>query len=178
VIIGQATRGQQPRTFLAERTAATFIEMVVYLLLFSILLGGVGGVFLWMKHSQSSMARLDVLHQLRSSSFRLSEQLSYAVDVIFPPEQPLGQAFHQLVFRDAANEIIVLFLNRKRQLVQLNWTRTSPGNPSIQPLTDDAVQFVVRRPTEFYVEYDVRVMDEKKREFSLTNSVRLKNRVK
>lgn len=162
-----------------NRRGLTFTEMLVYVILFAIFLGLISGIFTWMRHSQSSVRRLDIFHQLRVSSFQISDQLAYAPAIIFPRADPGGRAWNQIIFRNQANEVIALFLNRKNQLVQLNWTNHCLNRePVFTVLTEDTIRFRVKRPAESYVEFDLRMKegkDEKAREFSLTNSVRLRN---
>ena len=117
-----ATDSRSLKPTLRPRKGVTFVELLVYIILFAIFLGMVSAIFTWMKNSQGSVKRLDILHQLRASSFLISEQMSYASGIIFPACDPSGKGVNQLIFRSSANEVIALFINKKNQLVQINWT--------------------------------------------------------
>lgn len=167
------------RRKLGER-GFTFVEIIVFLVIFVMLIGMVTGVFTWMRHSDTSMKRLDLLHQLRNSSFHISEQLSYSTGIIFPPEQDpsSGQDAHQVVFKNAANEILVLYLNESGRLIMLNWT-----TKAVRVLTGDTIEFNARRPSRDYLEYSVKIKEKSQgshqaKEFSLAGSVRIRNVIK
>lgn len=153
------------------------MELVVYLLIFGLLLTGTLGFFQWARNAQSGVKRLDVLHQLRMSCFQVSEEISYGSNILFPP---IGsdRRYHQTAFKNNANEIVVVFLNEKGQLMLYNLMKKSQGKPYLKLLTGNAIDFSVKRPLNHYLEFELTIADEKGKTFQLANSARLRNTIK
>lgn len=165
----------------AFNSGFTAVEMVVYIIVFLLFMTGVIGAFTWFRYSKSGIQRLDVLHQLRLSTYVISEELSYGTNIIFPPvdETRKEKPFHQLVFTNSANEVQVVFIDENHRLQLLNLTKKSSGESSVMRLlTTNMIDFEVRRPNRYYVEYELTATDGdpiSPKKFYLGNSTRFKN---
>lgn len=162
------------------RQGFTVPEMVVYATIFILFLGGVITSFTWIRYSKSGMERLDTLHQLRLSSFAISEELSYGTSIIFPPidRSRSEKPYHQLAFRNNANEILVAFVNERDQLVLANLTKKARNQTYLRRLTANVIEFRVRRPNSHYVEFEMTATDgnpTKPKQFHLGNSAQIRN---
>jgi len=160
-----------------NKKGVTVLELVIYIVLFALLMAGFSNVVTWYKHAQSGIQRLDILHQIRNSAFQVSEEISYGTQILFPPNES-NKNYHQLVYKNNANEIVVLFRNEKEQLVECNLMKKARGQPYMKALTHNTIKFDVKRPSLNYVEYDLTIKDEKGKEFTLANSIRLRNVLK
>lgn len=134
----------------------TFIETIVYLVVFSLFLAVVMSAFTWYRNSQQGTVRLDVLHQLRQGMALLSEDLSYGSGILFPPESGPGDpASHQISYRNAINEQMLVYRNGQGELVRANLTRKARGQKYLQVLARQVTRFDVKRPGVWYVEYQL-----------------------
>ena len=159
------------------RSGATAVEMVVYLLIFGLLLTGSLAYFQWARNAQSGMKRLDVLHQLRISCYQVAEEISFGSHILFPPVG-LDRPCRQVAFKNNANEIVVVYVNEKGQLMLYNVMKKSRGKPYQKMLTGNAIDFSVTRPANHYVEFELTIADESGKTFQLANSARLRNTLK
>ncbi len=163
-----------------SRRGVTAVEMVIYAVIFVIFMAGVIGSFSYYRYSQSGIQRLDVLHQLRLSSFAVSEELSYGSNILFPPidESRKEKPYHQLLFTNSGNEIILVFVDGKNQMMIHNLTKKAAGEEYIRRLTTNMIEFSVRRPANHYVEFEMTATDADTkfpRQFHLGNSARVRN---
>jgi hypothetical protein len=166
---------------IACRRGATFVELIVYTAIFVILSGMVAGVFFWLRKTNDSSQRLDLLGALRGSTFRLSQELALGTDIIYPSERRLNKPCHQLVFTDQVNDVIAIYLDSSGHFCRMN-LREYEKDPSkgVTILSQYAIEFRVIRKGVKYVEYSLTIKEpgEKGRppiEFTYTNSARLKN---
>ncbi len=70
----------QSKMRVRSRRGMTFIETVVYLIVFSLFLVVVLSAYAWYRNSQQGTVRLDVLHQLRQG-MRCSPTISHTVPI-------------------------------------------------------------------------------------------------
>lgn len=159
------------------RTGFTFVEAIIGVVLFLLLLGIVMQSFIWYRHAQSGMERLDSLHQLRMATWRIGEELAFGTEILYP-ETDVSTTFHQLAVRNANNEIVVFFRNDKNQLLATNLMKKARKQPHLFPLATGVVALDVRRPSRAYVEYEITIRDEKGVDFHLANSSLQKNSLK
>lgn len=164
----------------------TFIETIVYLVVFSLFLVMAMGVFTWYRNSQQGTQRLDVLHQLRLGMALLSEDLSYGSGILYPPESGVeAPSSHQLSYRNAVNELILVFRNNRQELMRANLTQKALGKPYLQTLARSVTRFQVKRPGTWYVEYELSGKQEvppgqgpEMPEYHLIESTRIRNVIK
>ncbi len=157
-----------------RRSGFTFTELMVWAILFALFMGLAGGIFWWSRRSLASVQRLEGFQDLRLSAFRVAEELSYGVRVLFPPID--DKVYHQLVFRNHRNEVVVIFLDQAGRLVMLDYEKFKHGDQQGRRiLSDRAIEFGVERPDNHLVKFHVRIKDEKDVEFVLANAVKMRN---
>jgi hypothetical protein len=175
------------------RRAFTVVEMMVYLCIFSLLMAGVASMFKYLGHFQSATKRLDVLHDLRLSSFRLAEELALSQEFLFPTGDNPLETVHQILYFDNRYELIGVFIQKEKpsdpfgDLVKLNWTEYlkagRKGDPRLEKLVSGAIELNVSRPTPDYIEYELKIEEFKPggqpsgKVFSLVNSARLRGKL-
>jgi len=167
----------------------TFVELMVYMVIFSILLGMITGVFFWLRKTGESTRRLELLHSLRSSAFQISEELSFATDIVYPASDMLNQQVFQLVFTDQKNDLITIYLDQNGQLTRINLREhEADASAGIKVLSDETVKFTVIRRKRDYVEFILNIRekpedndgnqsDKKVSEYVLVNSAELRNKM-
>lgn len=157
-----------------RRTGFTFTELMVWAVLFALFMVLVSGVFFWARQSLGGVKRLESFSDLRMSAFRVGDELSYGVRVLFPP--PDGKSYHQLVFRNSRNEIVAVFVDQTGHLMLINAEKQRQGDlQGRRVLSDRAIEFSVERPDSHLVKFHVRIKDEKDVEFVLANAVKMRN---
>jgi len=176
-----------------SRQAFTVVEMLVYLGIFSLLLAGVASMFKYLGHFQSATKRLDVLHDLRLSSFKLAEELALSQEFLFPTGDNPLETVHQILYFNNQYELIGVFIEKNNPadkygtLVKLNWTEYlksgKKGTPRLENLVTGAIELNVTRPSLDYMEYELKIQEFKPdgepsgKEFSLVNSARLRSKL-
>ncbi|GEM_PF-1980262 len=176
-----------------SRRAFTIVEMMVYVGIFSLLLAGVASMFKYLGHFQSATKRLDVLHDLRLSSFRLAEELALSQEFLFPTGDNPLETVHQVLYFDNKYELIGVFIKKDKpsdpfgELVKLNWTEHlkngKKGEPRLEKLVGGAIELNVNRPSPDYIEYELKIEEFKPdgqpsgKVFSLVNSARLRGKL-
>ncbi|NLI78779.1 MAG: type II secretion system protein [Candidatus Riflebacteria bacterium] len=158
----------------ASRAGFTVTELIIGVVVFAILMSMTLSVFIGMRQSVDGMHRLDIFHDLRSTSRALTDKLAAGNQVLFPPDD--GQPHHQLFFLNRINEVTVIFLDPKGQLVMLNCDRARKNEPdALQVLARKSIEFTVVREGDTYLSFKIRILDAKGFEFSLTDGISLKN---
>ena len=167
-----------------RKNGFTVVEMIVYLVIFILLLGGLNSFITWYRHANAGIQRLDVLHQIRIASFQIADEISYGSQILFPPSES-KTPYYQLSFKNNANEIIIIFRDEKQRLMTCNLMKKGRGEKYLKVLTENTIKFEVKRPSAHYVEYELTIRDEKgkkpnepTRDFHLANSARIRNVVK
>ena len=167
-----------------KKNGFTVVELIVYLVIFVLLLGGLNSFINWYRHANAGIQRLDVLHQIRVASFQIADEISYGSQILFPPVGS-PKAYHQLSFKNNANEIVVVFRDEKQPLMSCNLMKKGKGENYLKVLTGNTIKFEVKRPSSHYVEYELTIRDDKgkkpnepTRDFHLANSARIRNVVK
>lgn len=152
----------------------TFTELMVWAVLFALFIILASDVFFWAKKSLAAVRRLDNFSDLRLSAFRIGEELSYGVRILFPP--PDNKTYHQLVFRNNRNEIVVIFIDISGKLILIDAEKFRLGDvQGRRVLSDQAIEFGVERPDSHLVKFHVKIQDERKVEFVLANAVKMRN---
>ena len=147
---------------------------MVYVVLFTIFLVMVNAVFFWSRKSLGSVERLEDFQDLRNSSVRISEELSYGARVLSPPVD--SKTYNQLLFRNNRNEVVVIFLDEDSRLIMINYERLKNNLPTGRKvLANKTIEFSVNRPDAHLIKYHVRIVDPKGVEFVLANAVKMRN---
>lgn len=176
-----------------SKKAFTIVEMMVYLCIFSMLMVGVTTLFRYMGNFQSSTRRLDILHSLRLSSFKLSEELSLSREFLFPTSDNFDEVAHQIIYFNNKYELIVAFIAKENpddemgKLVKINWTKHlksgSKEKPTPELLTNGAIELNVTRSAQNYLEYELKIKEVKPKgqpsgkTFTLVNGARLRGKM-
>lgn len=177
--------------FIRNRRAYTVVELLVYIGIFSLLLAGVTAMFRYLGHFKASTQRLDVLHSLRLSSFKLSEELALSQQFLSPTGDEPDKTVHQIVYFNNSFELIVVYIQKDKpqdetgRLVKLNWTehlKKPDSKPQLEVLANAAIELNVTRPTHDYLEYEVKIKELRPdgqpegKVFTLANGARLRSK--
>ncbi|EKD84512.1 MAG: hypothetical protein ACD_39C00003G0005, partial [uncultured bacterium] len=167
------------------------VELLVYIGIFALLLAGVTTLFRYLGHFKASTQRLDVLHSLRLSSFKLSEELALSQDFLSPTGDDPGKIVHQIAYFNNSFELIVVFIQKEKpqdetgRLVKMNWTehlKKPDARPELEILANGAIELNVSRPTHDYLEYEVKIKELRPdgqpegKMFTLANGARLRSK--
>lgn len=181
------------RSRAASKKGFSLVEIMVYLCIFSLLLAGVTAFFRYMGHFKNSTKRLDVLHSLRLSSFKLSEELALSREFLFPTSDNFDEIAHQIIYFNNKYELIVVFIAKDNpndeigKLVKINWTHhlksNSPKNPTYELLANGAIELNVIRSAQDYLEYELKIKEVRSdgqpvgKTFTLVNGARLRGKM-
>ncbi|MBU1109857.1 MAG: type II secretion system GspH family protein [Candidatus Riflebacteria bacterium] len=175
----------------SSRKAFTIVELIVYIGIFSLLLAGVTAMFKYLGHFKTSTQRLDVLHSLRLSSFKLSEELALSQEFLSPTGDDPGKIAHQIVYFNNSFELIVVFIQKEKpqdefgRLVKINWTehlKKPATTPELEVLANGAIELNVSRPSYDYLEYEVKIKEFRQegqpegKTFTLANGAKLRSK--
>ena len=174
-----------------SRKAFTVVELLVYIGIFSLLMAGVTALFKYLGHFKTSTQRLDVLHSIRLSSFKLSEELALSQEFLSPSGDDPGKIAHQIAYFNNSFELIIVFIQKEKptdevgRLVKLNWTehlKKSDTPPQLEVLANGAIELNVSRPTYDYLEYEVKIKEIRPegqtegKVFTLANGAKLRSK--
>lgn len=152
----------------------TVVEVVVYIIILVMVLGMVISVFLGMRKSQEGMHRLDIFHDLRSTSRAITDELAAGTKILYPPKD--GKKYHHLFFFNRTNQVEAIFLNPQGQLLKLNCDLQKAADPdALRILAQKSIEFTVSRDSDTYLNFTIRILDTKGFEFVLANGISLKN---
>jgi len=149
--------------------------MIVYVIILAVIMGFLMH-FLWAaKKTETGRKRLDIFQDLRLSSAKVSHQLSYATQIVFPPAD--GRTYRQLAFISNLGELHVIFLDDKNMLYMLNYDEYKRSGKGLHTLAQRTIEFNATRPvgTEEYVQFTARILDETNTEFVLTDGIAVRN---
>ncbi len=164
-----------------RKNGLTFVEITVYIIVFALLAGFAMNIFFWIKKTNQSTKRLDLLNSLRSSTFDIAQELSVATDIVFPGEDLIGETCHQIVYTDSESNLIAIFLRESGQLTKVSLREYEMNDPSaVQVLSRHALQFQVVRRSPKYVDFVLTIEEtdeqtQKVTKFTYTNSARIRN---
>lgn len=179
------------KAMIRKRRAYTVVELLVYIGIFALLLAGVTALFKYLGHFKNSTQRLDVLHSLRLSSFKLSEELALSQQFLSPTSDNPEKISHLITYFNNSFELIVVFIQKEKptdeygRLVKLNWTEHLKKNrpkPELEILANGAIELNVTRPADDYLEYEVKIKELRPdgqpegKIFTLANAARLRSR--
>jgi hypothetical protein len=153
----------------------TFIETMVYSILFLIVAGFILQLLWGSRHADAGRKRLGIFQDLRLSSARINQALSHSTRILFPPAD--GKSYSQIVFLSDRGELMVIYLNDQDMLYLLNYDGVKERQAQPTLLARRALEFTAMRPpgSEDYVQYLARVLDEKGVEFCLSDGIMVRN---
>ena len=153
----------------------TFVEMLVYIILFVLVMGFVMQLLWGGRKADAGRKRLGIFQDLRISSMKIHQKLAHATRILFPP--PDGKPYHQIVFISEQGELHVLYLNDEEKLYLLNYDGLKRRNEKPVLLARRTMEFTAARPpgTEDYVQYLARVLDDQSMQFALTDGILVRN---
>ncbi|MBI4867280.1 MAG: hypothetical protein HY816_10050 [Candidatus Wallbacteria bacterium] len=155
----------------AESAAFTVVEAILWALALIVITGLAASAVHWTRLSWTSgVERLDQFGALRLASLKISQELAYARQLLYPPVSPSG-AFHQVLFLGQHNQLEACFVDPQKRLMLL----TRDAVQRVEPLTRQTIRLDVRRPGVNYLEYMVTIADEQGRELRLGNGIWVKN---
>jgi hypothetical protein len=153
----------------------TFIETMVYTILFLIVVGFVLQLLWGSRHADAGRKRLGIFQDLRLSSARINQALSQSTRILFPPAD--GKSYSQIVFLSDRGELMVIYLNDQDMLYLLNYDAVKERQAQPTLLARRALEFTAMRPpgSDDYVQYLARILDEKGVEFCLSDGIMVRN---
>ncbi len=162
------------------RRAFSVIELLFYSVLLVLLFSAIYVTVQWYRRSQQGIERLATLHELQMAAFRLADELQGGSLILHPPiAANAGEKAHQLMVRNSAHEVAVIYLNDKRELVMLNLMHRERRTVLGRGLEE----FSVRRPAKHHVEFTLSareakvggIPDDQRPLYVVGNGVRLRN---
>ena len=158
----------------SSNRGVTIVEMVVYAVIFSIFMGIATGAFFWVRKSLNATQKIGNLQDLRLASIYINNELSYGNRILFPPVS--NKTFHQVVFKNDRNELLVFFLDKDMRLNLLNYEKYKNNEQrGLTVVANNAIEFVVERPDAHLIKYFVRISDDNNKENVIANAVKMRN---
>lgn len=153
----------------------TLIELIVYSAIVLIIFGFISQIFWGAGHVETGRKRLGLFQDLRLSSQKLNMSLTQATRILFPP--PDGKAYNQIVYLSEQGELMIVYLNEENNLQILNYDGLKHRQEEPVSLARRAMEFSATRPpgTEDYVQYLLRIKDEKDVEFCVSEGIVARN---
>lgn len=157
-----------------DRSGFTIVEICIYAVIFAMFMGIATGVFFWAQKSLNVTQKIDDLQDLRMASIQINHELSYGNRILFPPVS--GKIFHQILFKNERNELMVIFRDKDSRLSLLNYEKFKGGDKSgLKVIAKNAIEFIVERPDDHLIKYSVRITDEQNVENVIANAVKMRN---
>ena len=157
----------------------TLLEVLIATSILVLIIALMYPVFASSKQAGNLMNRLDTYHDTRRIDQEIFSELKFGTDILYPPkcdENLEGDWYHQLVFRNHLNQIIILYVNENDKLMIFNYDNVKNSYLSLgKPLDTNKIKdFSVRRKGSSVVEYRL-TFDIGKKDFVVTNQVTLMN---
>ena len=150
----------------------TVVEMIVVVLLFSLLIGMSASTYFQSVQVERNIgAKLDLLGQAQIASLRLSNELRNATEIFAPPTH-LGESRPYLIFSNDENEIIVIFVNEKKELVRLNRNKNDETKVIGHGIDRLRIYRKDRRLLNYHLHF---LSDDGKQKFDLISGVTIRN---
>ncbi|PKL49023.1 MAG: hypothetical protein CVV42_07590 [Candidatus Riflebacteria bacterium HGW-Riflebacteria-2] len=152
----------------------TIVEACIYAVIFAIFMGIATGAFFWMRKSLDATQKIGNLQDLRLASIYVNNELSYGNRILFPPVS--NDKYHQVLFKNDRNELLVFFLDKDMRLNLLNYEKYKSNDPrGLIIIANNAIEFTVERPDAHLIKYFVRIRDEDNKENVIANAVKMRN---
>ncbi len=161
-----------------KRIGFTFIELCVAMTVLILLFIFVYPILSYSRSATNTMNKLDVYHDVRRVDQTVFSELKLGSGIMYPPNTDDGSVsdwYHQLVFRNHLNQIMMLYVNKDDKLILFNYDDVKGAYLSLgKTLGSNVKEFAVRRHGSSVVEYRLTFEIDKK-DFVITNLVTLVN---
>lgn len=157
-----------------SKIGMTMVEVCMYAIIFAMFMGIATGAFFWMKKSVDATQKVGDLQNLRFASMLINNELSYGNRILYPPIS--NKTYHQIVFKNDQNELMVFFRDEDKKLNLLNYEKYKNKQPGgLKTIADNAIEFSVERPDVNLVKYYVRIYGENNSDNVIANAVKMRN---
>lgn len=156
------------------RRGMTIVEILIVVVLFAIVAGFAGELYMRSVSVERKLGvKLDLLHHAQIASLQLSRSLRSAVEIVGPPEGATKTRPY-VIFVNEMNELMVIYVNTRGQLVQQN--RTDEKKETV--LGSGVKQLRVHRKGHRLVNYHLFLEDTASGEkFNLVSGVTIRNSI-
>ena len=156
----------------------TIIEVLIVCIILSILFFMMTPVFFYPKKTEEIEKRLDIYHDSRKVNHAIELSIKLASGISFPSDKYIGKKewFHQIIFRNYLQQTIVIFLNKKNELMELNYDQILNNKlMSWKRLGSNIDSFQVRRPTSNAIEIRITFKLPNKGKYRVSSFINLIN---
>ncbi len=154
------------------------IELFVTISVLGIFLVIIYPIFSYSRKASNTMSKLDVYHDVRRIDQVIFDELKLGSGILYPPRpDDYGESdwYNQLIFRNHLNQTIMVYVNKKDNLLLFNYDNVKGNTLSLgKNIGNHIKEFKVRRHGSSVIEYRISFEIEKK-EFVITNRVTLIN---
>lgn len=154
------------------------IELFVTISILGIFLVIIYPIFSYSRKASDTMSKLDVYHDVRKIDQVIFDELKLGSGILYPPRpDDYGESdwYNQLIFRNHLNQTIMVYVNKKDNLLLFNYDNVKGNTLSLgKNIGNHIKEFKVRRHGSSVIEYRISFEIEKK-EFVITNRVTLIN---
>lgn len=154
------------------------IELFVTISVLGIFLVIIYPIFSYSRKASDTMSKLDVYHDVRKIDQVIFDELKLGSGILYPPRpDDYGESdwYNQLIFRNHLNQTIMVYVNKKDNLLLFNYDNVKGNTLSLgKNIGNHIKEFKVRRHGSSVIEYRISFEIEKK-EFVITNRVTLIN---
>lgn len=165
-----------------NKKAVTTVEIMIGAVILSLMLLFVVPILSYSRKANSTMQRLDSYHDIRRVDQEIASEMKFGSAVMYPPRPDstddsvaASDWYSQVIFRNAMNQVMVLFVNESDQLVMLNYDELRGASlAAARTLANRIKGFAVRRHGNSVVEYRL-AFDAEGREFAVTNKISMLN---
>lgn len=161
-----------------KKNGFSTIELFVTISILGIFLVIIYPIFSYSRKASDTMSKLDVYHDVRKIDQVIFDELKLGSGILYPPRpDDYGESdwYNQLIFRNHLNQTIMVYVNKKDNLLLFNYDNVKGNTLSLgKNIGNHIKEFKVRRHGSSVIEYRISFEIEKK-EFVITNRVTLIN---
>lgn len=156
------------------RPGFTLLEVLIAFVILVLFLGMIQPLFQYGKSTTRTVAKLDAYHDIRRIDHAVSGELRYSTGILYPPVRTASNDtwYPQMFFRDSINQVQALFLNKKGQLMLLNYDKLVGRRLGKGRIVGDHIaSFLCRRSQDGLVEYQLKFEFEGNQRYKVSNRV-------
>lgn len=159
-----------------QKSGFTIIEILVVLVILSTLMLMLMPVFTYSRKTVDTMNRLDIYHDTRKISHEINSTLKLATEVIFPDASMKHSWRGCVIFRNPMNQVLIFYLNDKKNLVAINYDRISKGKVVRgKTIATGVEEFMIRRKESNLLEYKVKLSAQGNKDLEFSGMINLAN---
>jgi Tfp pilus assembly protein PilE len=164
------------------RTGMTLVEIIIVVILFSLMAIMSAELYQRGVFAERKLGvKIDLFHRAQIASLHMARELRHATEIVSPPETLLPQVPAKsrpyVVFVNELNEIIVLYVNDKGQLIRQNRNKLNTPEENTT-LATGIKRLRVHRYGHRIVNYHVFLEDENNKEqFNLISAMAVRNSI-